>query len=243
MKYKLLSIICFSLTALNGFSQEAVRVIKMEIESFFYSSSSSYGEQKMKAIYIYKNNNFVLIKGTNNSFISKITFRVLPYSMVNHFISNISNMKSDSCSFLRLSYNDINKYKKMVEIGSSKDYDQTNLLYKIDANKYSSIPDDSLINMSCHKIYEALHFPCNLYFMFAHPFRITFYCSNKTVIKLRPYLNYKGVPWVFSNDKESILIDYDFVMSFINDIGFKGFIYENEKEYMILHVVNTLLNH
>lgn len=166
---------------------------------------------------------------------------------INEFLKGLGNEVVDSCEYYLISNDDIRSYKHFIqEYGKDKkNCVNYNLLYPIEEEKYLSIPDTILLKLSCNDISEALSSPNDLYILPMGVFSLLFHNTDGHLLRIRPFGGYQGDPWIVEENNNYYLVNNYYVTDFLKKIKYYKYVesYNIDRYYMILHVVNYLLNH
>lgn len=242
-----LSLMTFSSTA---FAQQlSEKVERIEIE---YTRVIGYGTMKAKAVYKY-NPAYDMFTISHEDWKKYHNAIEVPIGIADvymmSFLNNWYKSQTDSCSYYSISKEDLSAYKELIyNCRGKKDFmDYLDLsLYlpidTIDENLYLSIPDETLQNLSCEEIYKALHTgPATTTIVRDNYFKVTFYFLDGKKMEITPYDGYKS-PWVVCYGGKNCLIDYNYGMWLVNNIGFGRFILFADRSLLTFHVVHYLLH-
>lgn len=214
---------------------------KVKRVDIYYYHEGGYGLYHSHAIYKRNNNVFEFHlkdwRKTNN-------VKSLPIAIdgffVDKFVSEMDKMRKDTCGAYRITQKDIENFREYL-IEDSSYLSMMNL----DIKRYQSVTDQTLLDMNCSEIYEALYSPSNKLYGGPGPLeeRMVLTFSDGSTVELRPYINYSGIPWVVKKKYESYYLDYSFIYDFIKQIGWEGhFLWQYDRNAMVFDVVTYLLS-
>lgn len=218
-------------------------VDKVVIEYSYYNPDiTSYAEIICNKTYKLNGNAFKLQTNRNEDIPECI-----PSVMIHEYLKGLENEVIDSCEYYLISDDDIRSYRHFIQKygKDKKNYVNYNLLYPIEEAKFLSIPDTVLLNLSCSDISEALSSPNEFYLLLPMGFfSVTFHYIDGHLLRIRPFNSYQGAPWIVEENNNYYLVNNYYVTNFLKEIKYYKYIepyINNYKYYMILHVVNYLL--
>lgn len=214
---------------------------KVKRVDIYYYHEGGYGLYHSHAIYKRNKNVFEFHlkdwRKTNN--VKRLPIAIDAF-FVDKFVSEMDKMRKDTCGAYKITQKDIENYRNyLIEDSSYLS------MMNFDIKKYQSVPDQTLLDMTCGEIYVALYSPSNKLYGGPGPLeeRIVFTFSDGSTVELRPYINYSGIPWVVKSKNESYYLDYSFFYNFIKQIGWEGhFAWQYDRNEMVFNVVSYLLS-
>ena len=237
---KHITIICLLFVAICMYAgNKENKVIKVDI---YYYHEGGYALTYSHAIYKRNNNVFEFHledwRETNNVMDSPIAFYGY---FVDKFVSEMPKMVKDTCDAYKISKNDIDNYRNFLH------EDLYFSIEDIDKNKYQSIQDQTLLDLTCNEISEALYYKDFLFYSLSlsKPLKqyIVLTFNDGNTVELRPHLNFSGIPWMVKKKDEIYFLDYNFFYNFIKEIGWeKHFPYLNDRDSMVFKVVSYLIS-
>ena len=247
LAFLFLSLMTFSSTVFAQRLSEKVERIEIE-----YTRVVGYGTTKAKAIYKYNPtyDTFMISHEDWKKYHNAIEVPIgIADVYVMSFLDNWYKSQTDSCSYYSISKEDLSAYKELISNCKGKkgflDYLDLSLYLPndtIDENLYLSIPDETLLNLSCEEIYKALHTgPTTTMIVRDSNFRITIYFLDGKKMEITPYDGYES-PWVVIYGGKNYLINHHCGMWFVTNIGFDRFVLFADRSLMTFHVVNYLLH-
>lgn len=216
---------------------------KVKRVDIYYYHEGGYGMYYSHAIYKRNKNVFEFNlkdwRKTNN--VKNVPIAIDAY-FVDRFVSEAQKMRKDTCEAYRISKEDIDDYRRLLL------EDTIYLSLKdVDINKYQSVSDQTLLEMSCSEICKALSCPGEKYFGYGalapNNERVVFTYSDGSTMELRPYTSYRGAPWKVIQDGETYYLDYNFFSNYIKRIGWEEhFMMQFERGEMVYDVVTYLFS-
>lgn len=208
---------------------------KVNRVDIYYLHEGGYALYSSHAIYKRNNNVFEFHledwRETHNAMNMPIAF----YGRaVDEFVSKMPTMVKDTCEAYRISKKDIENYRDFLR----EDSFYLSIMY--DIKMYQSVPDQTLLNLTCSEFSEALCHS-NKHKLASKEY-IVFTFNDGNTVELCPYFDYSGIPWMVKQKDRIYYLDYSFFYEFIKQIGWdKYFPYLYERSDMVFDVVRHLL--
>ena len=201
----------------------------------YYHHEGGYALYSSHAIYKRNNNVFEFHledwRETHNAMNVPIAF----YGRaVDEFVSKMPTMVKDTCEAYSISKKDIENFRDFLR----EDPFLLSIIY--DIKMYQSVPDQTMLNLTCSEISEAL---CHsLKYNPAPNEYIVFTFDEGNTVELRPFVGYSGIPWMVKQKGGIYYLDYNFFYEFIKQIGWDTFFpYQYDRNDMVFDVVSYLL--